>query len=209
MQSDTGSDSARSGTLTPKQLKILQYIEKEITRSGAAPTYRAIAQHFHLKAVGTVQDHIAKLVENGYLVKDPRRNRGLQLPFQERVVWVPILGQVPAGNPTEAFSEALGSLTLTGNVQGNLFALQVKGASMKDRGILDRDFVVVRPQPDAESGEIVVAVIDQEATVKTLEKSRGKIWLVPANTDFQPLQLVPGRENRIVGKVVAVHRTYS
>lgn len=195
--------------LTDKQLRILQYIEQEFSRSGRKPTLRAIAQHFGLKAVGTVQDHISKLVEFGFLEKETGNYRGFKLIHQIQTTLVPICGSVPAGKPIEAVESFQGSIALTGDWKGELFALRVQGESMKDLGILNGDYVVVKKQSDAENGEIIVALIDQEATVKVLEKHAERIRLLPANPAFKPIVLDASRDNQIVGKVVAVQRMYS
>jgi repressor LexA len=194
--------------LTPKQLRILEFIERECSQSGRVPTFRAIAQHFQLKAVGTVQDHISKLLDLGFLEKEKGNYRGFKLPFQTQTTLIPILGSVPAGKPIEAMEDFQGSIALSGSWRGDLFALRVRGESMRDRGILHGDLVVVRKQMDAEDGEIVVALVDYEATVKVLEKRKGSLRLLPANSDFKPIVLDPERENRIVGKVIAVQRVY-
>jgi repressor LexA len=195
--------------LTEKQLRILQYIEQEFSRSGQKPTLRAIAQHFGLKAVGTVQDHISKLIEFGFLEKEGGSYRGFRLIHQTKTTLIPICGSVPAGKPIEAVESFQGSIALTGDWKGDLFALRVQGESMKDQGILNGDYVVVKKQSDAENGEIIVAIIDQEATVKILEKRVGQVRLLPANPAFQPIELDASRDNQIVGKVVAVQRMYS
>lgn len=196
------------GPLTPKQQRVLRFIEQEFIRSGRVPTYRGIAENFRLKAVGTVQDYIQKLIELGFLEKGENRERGFRLPHQTRTTLIPILGSVPAGRPMEAIEDFRGSVALVGNWKGDLFALRVSGESMRDRGIFDGDYVIVKKQTDAEDGEIVVAQIDQEATVKVLEKRKERIRLLPANSAFKPIEFARDRENIIVGKVVAVQRVY-
>ena len=199
---------SKQAGVTEKQLKILRYIEKEIQKTGQAPTYRAIAAEFEFSAIGTVQDHLARLIEHGFLERQEGQSRGIRLPFQSRVTWIPILGSAPAGRPMEAIEDHQGGLALTGHWKGDHFALKVKGESMRDKGILNGDTVVVRKQNHAEDGEIVVASIDHEATVKTLKKSGNKLRLLPANPDFRPIDLDPSRENQILGKVVVVYRNY-
>jgi repressor LexA len=195
--------------LTTKQLKVLNFIEQEIQQSGRSPTYRAIAQHLQVSAIGTIQDHIAKLVEYGFLEKEKGQAQGLKLPIQDKVTWVPILGAVPAGRPIEAIHDFQGSIPLSGRWRGEFFALRVKGESMRDQGILDGDYVVVKKQPDADHGDVVVASVNGEATVKFLERKKGKIRLIPANPNYQPIELLPEQENQIIGKVIAVQRIYS
>jgi repressor LexA len=121
---------------------------------------------------------------------------------------IPILGHVPAGRPIEAIENFQGSIALSGTWRGDLFALRVTGESMKDKGILDGDIVIVKKQPHAEDGQIVVAQIDQEATVKILERKKDQIRLLPANSAFKPIEFSADRENMIIGRVIAVQRTY-
>ena len=143
------------------------------------------------------------------LEKEDGNYRGFRLIHQTKTTLIPICGSVPAGKPIEAIENFQGSIALTGDWKGELFALRVQGESMKDQGILNGDYVVVKKQSDAKNGEIVVALIDQEATVKTLEKIKGRIRLLPANPAFDPIELDASRDNQIVGKVVAVQRMYS
>ena len=194
------------GELTPKQLRVLKFIEQEVLRTGRNPTLRAIAEYLDLKAVGTIQDYIAKLIELGFLEKEEGKYRGFKLPYQTRVTVIPVLGNVPAGRPIEDIESFQGSVALSGNWRGDIFALRVTGESMKDQGIFDGDIVIVKKQPDAEDGQIVVAQIDQDATVKILEKKKDR--LLPANSAFKPIELSADRENAIIGKVIAVQRIY-
>jgi repressor LexA len=196
----------QSGKLAPKQAKILDFIRDEIAQSGRAPTYRDIAKHFGYDAVGTVQDHIRALIRKGFLEKAPGVARGIQLAFRSASKDIPILGSVPAGLPVEAIEDTMGSLSVPGKIRGELFALKVVGESMIDAGILNGDFVVVRKQTHAESGQIVVAMIDGEATVKYLERKAGRVRLLPANARFSPIEINPQQENVIVGVVMSVQR---
>ena len=197
-------------SITPKQQQILDFIIKELKNTGRSPTYRAIATRFGLKAVGTVQDHIAKLIELGVLEKEENPSRGLRLPHQGQVAWIPLLGQVPAGTPLEAIQNQIQnpekSIPFLEPKRGDYFALTVQGQSMTGKGIFEGDILIVRKQPDAQDGEIIVALVDQEATVKTLEKKKGKVRLIPANPQFEPIELQSDRENLILGKVIAIQR---
>ena len=196
--------------ITQKQQQVLEYITREIKRTGRSPTYRAIAAHFKLKAVGTVQDHIARLLEMGLLEREKNPSRGLRLPEQMPVTWIPLLGRVPAGTPLEAIQEGIQHpeqhIPFIQQRSGDYFALTVQGSSMIEKGILDGDILIVRKQPDAQNGEIVVALVDLEATVKTLEKTKEKIRLLPANPLFKPIELKSNENHLILGKVVAVQR---
>jgi repressor LexA len=195
--------------LTPKQAKILEFIEKEVSRSGRPPTYREIARYCGYSAVGSVEDHIRALVKKGYLIKDQGTICGLKLAHRAESIDVPILGAIPAGRPVEAIEDRLGSIPMVLPKGSNeLFALRVVGESMIEAGILDGDYVIVRKQETAEDGDIVVALIDGDATVKYLEKRRGRLRLLPANPRFSPIELMPGRENLIQGKVIGVQRYY-
>jgi repressor LexA len=197
-----------SGTegLTPKQSDILQFIEEALARQGRSPSLREIARFFKYKAVGTVEDHVKALTRKGYLEKDKGAFHGLRPSHFAASQSVPILGAIPAGRPIEAQEDRKGSLSVSSKVRGELYALRVKGESMKDAGILDGDYVIVRQQVTAERGDIVVALIDGEATVKRFDKISGKLWLVAENPAFAPIELDPSRDNKIQGKVVAVQR---
>jgi repressor LexA len=199
-----------SESLSPKQAKVFAFIESVMTRTGRPPTYRDIAAHCGYDAVGTVQDHVRALIRKGFLEKEDGVARGIRLAHQSESISVPILGTVPAGRPIEAIESSQGSLAVTAKWRGNpeLFALKVKGDSMQDAGIMDGDFVVIRKQLHAENGEIVVAMIDGEATVKYLEKKQGRVRLLPANAAFSPIEIPADSVNLIQGKVISVQRFY-
>lgn len=193
-------------SITAKQMEILRFIEAEIAQTGRAPTYRDIAKHCGGLAVGTAQDHVQALLRKGLLARSPGVARGLRLAHRSESIDIPILGAVPAGRPIEAFESQLGSIPVPARWKGDLFALRVKGDSMIEAGILEGDYVIVRKQTHAENGEIVVAMIDGEATVKTLEKKSGRIRLLPENRRYEPIELDPSSENVLQGKVVSVQR---
>jgi len=195
-------------SLSPKQAKTLALIEESISQTGRPPTYRDLAREMGYDAVGTVQDHIKALIKKGYLQKEEGLARGFRLAHQSESVSVPILGSVPAGKPIEAIQESSGSVAVTGRWRGDIFALRVRGESMKDAGILDGDLVIVRKQAHAESRDIVVAMIDGEATVKYFERKGGRVRLLPANDAFKPIEIPPGSENSVQGKVISVQRFY-
>lgn len=197
--------------LSPKQAEILEFIEGYLAQDGRPPTLRDIAHHFGYGAVGTVQDHVRALIHKGYLQKEAGRARGLRLAHRAGALDVPILGSVPAGRPVEAIHDSHGSLSMPsrGASRGSeLFALHVKGESMIEAGIMNGDYVIVRKQEHAEHGQIVVATIDGEATVKYLEKRGGRVRLLPANPRFEPIEIPPGSDNAIQGVVVSVQRFY-
>lgn len=196
--------------LTEKQRAVLDCIRDGIAKTGRPPTYRDIAHELGYEAVGTVQDHIRVLMRKGYLQKDDGVSRGLRPSYQQGAREIPVLGRVPAGNPIEAIQEIQGALPVPGSMRGELFGLRVTGESMIEAGIMDGDLVIVRKQSHAENGDIVVAMIDGEATVKFLEKKNSRLRLLPANPKFKPIE-IPETESLgdlIQGKVVSVQRFY-
>jgi repressor LexA len=163
---------------------------------------------FGFRSPQTAREHLDALVEDGRLKKQPGVARGFRLPGRGEAptVMVPLLGRVPAGPLDAAIEDLEGHLPVqTRRAPGELFSLRVRGNSMKDAGILDGDIVVVRRQPRAESGDVVVALVGDEATVKRLHLKRGRIELHPANDAYEPI--VPEScDVKILGKVVEVRR---
>lgn len=196
-------------SLSDKQAKILSYIENEISKTGRPPTYRDIAHHFEYDAVGTVQDHVRNLIRKGYLLKEEGVARGIRLAFRSEATHIPILGSVPAGNPIEEIEALLGSLSIPAKWKGEIYALKVSGESMRDAGILDGDYVIVKKQNHARNGEIVVALLGGEVTVKYLEDKSGRTRLLPANPAFKPIELQNKIDSVIQGKVIGVQRYFS
>ena len=171
---------------------MLAIIEAEISKSGRPPTYRDIAHQCGYDAVGTVQDHIRALIRKGFLHKEPGVARGIRLAHRTESIDVPILGAVPAGRPIEAIEEGWVTSPSPPSWRGDLYALRVTGESMIEAGILDGDFVIVHKQADARHGDIIVAMIDGEATVKTLEKRGGPCTAArPPTRASRPLRSRP------------------
>lgn len=182
---------------------------------GRPPTLREVRDALGFRAVESVRSHLTALVEEGRLAKKPGRARGYALP--ETVGQggvprlVPLLGRVPAGPTDLAVEDVDGYLPSRSAGGDEMFALRVRGDSMRDAGIMDGDVVIVRRQPTASSGSIVVALIGDEATVKTLHvsngngRARGCIELRPENSDYEPIVPDPD-ELQILGKVVEVRR---
>jgi repressor LexA len=201
------------------QVKILDFIQSHLQEHQIPPTLRDIQDHFGFSAIGTVQYHLKNLAQAGYLDIRPRLSRGISLT--SKTLGIPILGMVPAGPAQLAFEEVESYLPttvlsapdtsstphLSSDTRG-LYALRIKGDSMVEAGILDRDLVIVRPQASAKNGDIVVARIgDDEATVKRLVRKPGLIQLSPANPRYHP---IPVDENvKILGKVIRVVRQYN
>lgn len=195
--------------LTSIQKKILSFIEDERLARGIPPTLRAIQQAFGFRAIGTVQDHLRTLVRKGVLEKEAGRARSLRVVdrFRAEAAGIPILGAVTAGVPREADEQILGMLPVPAAFEkkGKCFALRVVGESMIDAGIHDGDLVIARQQSTAKSGEIVVALVDGETTVKRLEKKDGRARLLPENPAFAPIEILSDR-SVVQGRVVAVFR---
>lgn len=213
--------------LSRMQQKVYDYIVKCVTEQGYPPSVREICEELDFKSPSTAHFHIKNLEERGYIERRAGKGRAIALvgegirpavPTEEaepQEVWeetdaranrVPIVGNVAAGGPILAQECIEDYLTFdTGGRSGEYFALRVRGESMLGVGILPDDLVVVRRQQTAVNGEIVVALIGDEATVKTFKKQNGEIWLLPANPDYQPID---GRECEVLGKVVAVVRQY-
>lgn len=193
--------------LTPKQKNVLQFIYDQIKKTHAPPTVREIAGHFGFSSTGTVRDYLRALKKKGFIRLAEHKSRGIEL-IQENLFSFPILGRVGAGLPHLAVEEIEGYLNLDSLVfsDKDTFGLRVKGDSMKEAGILPDDLVLVRRQPVAQTGETVVVLIGQEATVKYLRKRNHRYFLEPANPRYEP---IPVDENvSILGKVISVIRRF-
>jgi len=194
--------------LTPKQKAVLDFILAHTEREGYAPSQQEIARAFGLRSLGTVQNYLVRLEREGVLRRDWNARRGLRvLRPQGAALELPLAGTVAAGKPIEAIATADTFEVPPSMVgAGENFVLRVKGDSMVGEGILDGDYVVVRKQERAESGQTVVALIDGEATVKRLVTRGEKVELHPANPALQPIMVDPRADFRIEGVVVGVIR---
>lgn len=176
--------------------------------AGRPPTVREVQRHFGFQAVESARQHLAALVAAGRLVQEEGKARGYRLPgpAASPKVLVPLLGRVAAGGLQEAIEDPQGYLPIESRrAADELLALNVEGESMVGAGILPGDVVIVRRQPTAEPGEIVVALVDGEATVKRLVRRREQWVLMPENPAYTPI-VPPQRDLRIIGKVVEVRR---
>lgn len=196
--------------LTPKQKQFLAYLVQYIERWGHAPSFEEIRGHFNFRSYNTVTTYLKILERKGYirLPKQKNKKRAIEVikPVEASSFELPLLGRVAAGKPVEAIGDNLTIEVPPSMAQGgDHFVLQVQGNSMEEEGILDGDYVVVRKQPTAEEGETVVAIIDNEATVKKYYKRKGYVELRPAHRGMQPIIVKEG-EFRIEGKVVGVVR---
>ncbi|MBR3691072.1 MAG: transcriptional repressor LexA [Clostridia bacterium] len=191
--------------LSEKQQQILSFIEQFSAREGYSPSVREICAAVGLRSPSTVHAHLRMLTERGLLNRgDAGKKRTLTLPG-EGVVRVPILGNVAAGAPILAEENIEGYLPMDCGGSGTHFALHVRGDSMVNAGILDGDLIVVRRQDTADNGEIVVALIGDEATCKRLSLRDDGVWLLPENPEYAPID---GKEAAILGRVSAVVRKY-
>ena len=199
------------GKLTPKQQQIYDYILAFSDEHGYPPSVREIAEAVHLKSPATVHFHLKGLREAGYISQAEGKTRAITVVGGDsgRKNQVPLVGYVAAGSPILAQENIEEYLTFdTNGLSGEHFALKVRGESMLEAGILPGDVVVVHQQPLARNGDIVVALFEDEATVKTFRReSDGHIWLYPENSspEYQPID---GEGCSILGRVVAVIRRY-
>lgn len=201
--------------LTPRQQSILEYIQKEVEEKGYPPSVREIGEAVGLASSSTVHGHLARLEKKGYIRRDPTKPRAIEilkrddLPRKNRVetVMVPLVGKVTAGEPITAVENIEDYFPLPRRLVGDdqtVFLLSVQGDSMINAGILDGDYVVVRQQPTANNGDIVVAMTpDGEATVKRFYKEADHIRLQPENDRLEPI-LLP--QVSILGKVISLIR---
>jgi repressor LexA len=200
--------------LTGRQQQILDYIRAEIHRRGFPPSVREIGEAVNLSSSSTVHSHLAALEKKGFIRRDPSKPRALEvLDYRDseraidygRVRVVPVVGQVAAGEPILAAENIESTMPLPAEVADeSTFILKIRGDSMIDAGVFDGDFVVVRQQNTANNGDIVVALIEDEATVKTFYREADRIRLQPQNPTMDPIY---ARDVLVLGKVVALFRT--
>ncbi len=183
---------------------ILQYVTTFSRENGYPPTVREICVAVGLRSPSTVHAHLKILQQGGYLEKDANKTRAITVKGEHNFGGVPLLGTVAAGQPILAEEQVVGYVPFDGRDNGTHFALSVQGDSMIDAGILDGDTIIVRQQNTARNGQIVVALLEDEATVKRLHKQGDEVWLLPENAAYEPID---GRFCTILGLVVAVYRT--
>ena len=188
------------GRTSTKRQEILQFLQEFISRNGYAPSVREIMDGVGLHSTASVHYHLAALREAGEISIEDNRNRAISL---NRNRGIPVIGMVTAGQPVLAVENIEGYLPL--EEKDGCFALRVRGDSMIGAGILSGDRVIVRPQPTAEHGEIVVALLGEEATVKRLSRQNGEVWLMPENPAYDPID---GTDAQILGRVCGVYREY-
>lgn len=191
--------------ISEKQQQILDCIAKCIDEHGYPPSVREICCAVHLKSPSTVQRHLNILEEKGYIRRESGSSRSVTLTRQASPKGIPLLGHVAAGHPILAVEDAQGYIDFDPGESGDFFALGIKGDSMVGAGILDGDTVVVKRQRSAASGDIVIALLGDEATCKRLRIEGQKVLLMPENDKYQPID---GREAAILGRVTALIRNY-
>jgi repressor LexA len=213
--------------LSPRQQRVLNVIRDSVERRGYPPSMREIGADVGLTSSSSVAHQLRMLEEKGYIKRDPNRPRALEIllpdPRRQAIaaeslvdetgigdamptpVNVPVLGRIAAGGPilAEERVEEIFPLPKSLVGEGTLFLLEVAGDSMVDAAICNGDYVVVRQQPTCENGEIVAALLDGEATVKTFQRKAGKVWLLPHNDQYDPID---GTDATILGKVTTVLR---
>jgi repressor LexA len=195
--------------LTKRQSEIFEYIKTQIDKTGYPPTVREIGQAIGLHSPSTVHAHLAKLESSGVLRRDPSKPRAIEILVDraKRVMRpsVPLVGQVAAGTPILAEENIEDQLEIPAVIgaDGGDYALRVRGDSMRDAGILEGDYVVVHPADDADNGQIVVAMIEDEATVKRFFRDGEQVRLQPENPAYQPILT---RDAEVLGKVIGVFR---
>jgi repressor LexA len=202
--------------LTAPQRKTLAEIQDWIVRHSMPPTVQELADALGI-APASAHDQVNQLVKKGFLKREPRRARSLSVVRQAtasvpaQLVSIPILGTVVAGAPLLAEENVLGEVLVESKLvpTGRHFALRVQGDSMKDAGMVEDDLLIVRQQPVAENGDIVVALLNGEATVKRLSIQEHAIELRPENSQYRPIVVDPDADLRVLGKVVAIRSVQS
>lgn len=201
------------GKITEKQSEILEYIKAQILERGFPPAVREICEAVHLKSTSSVHSHLESLERNGYIHRDPTKPRAIEILddtfnlTRREIVNVPLLGRVAAGEPLLAQQHIENYFPVPMEFMPNrqTFLLRVKGESMINAGILDGDMVLVEETQTAENGEMVVALIDEGATVKTFYRENGAIRLQPENDYMDPIIV---KDVSVIGKVIGVFRFF-
>ncbi len=195
--------------LTSRQQQVLDFITEHIDHNGYPPTLREISQYLGTSGTVSALHHLEALERKGYIRREPGSSRGI-VPIREplpEIVQVPVVGVVRAGLPTLAFEDIEGYYPLDRlQLAGGVFFLRVRGDSMINDAIMEGDLALIRPQSTAENGDIVVAMVDGEATLKRFYRERGRIRLQPRNPNMEPIIIPAGRELSIIGKVVKIIR---
>lgn len=197
--------------LSAKQQQILSYLKSEVQKKGYPPSVREICQAVGLKSTSTVHAHLSRLEKKGYIRRNPTKPRAIEILDQtdkKDVVEVPIVGTITAGTPILAVQNIEDTFPLPVNFLNydtDVFMLRVKGESMIEAGIFDRDLILVRQQSSADNGDIVVALLEDSATVKTYYKEKDYIRLQPENATMSPIIT---KDVKVLGKVIGLFRKF-
>jgi repressor LexA len=197
--------------LTETQKNILDFLIDQIKGKGIPPTLAEVAKHFSYRNRATVQQHLSAIERKGFIKKNPRLSRGIELTLEDKFfVPKPVLGEVAAGNPLTIYPDAIDTIELPtiARMPKDSFLLRVKGDSLKDAYIFNGDIVIVNPNLEPKNGQIVAAILDDAAVVKRFYKKKNEIELISENPEYKPI--VIERKNasfKLVGIVVGVYRS--
>jgi repressor LexA len=196
--------------LTEIQKNILNYLIEQIKGKGTPPTLADVARNFKYKNRATVQQHLQAIEKKGYIKKNPKLSRGIELTLEDKFfVPKPVIGEVAAGNPLTIYPDAIDTVELPtiARMPKDSFLLRVKGDSLKDAYIFSGDIVIVNPNLEPKNGQIVVAVLDDAAVVKRFYKKKNEIELISENPDYKPIIIDKKYASfKIVGLVIGVYR---
>ncbi len=208
--------------MTERQKDILTFINNFINTNSFPPSYREIGNHFNIKSTFGVKRHLDALIKKGYINIDSKSNRSISLTDkamsifnqikENNTIEIPILGRVAAGYPVFAEENIEGSLFIDSSlIKGNkrLFGLKVRGDSMIDDGIFEGDTVIVKSQKNANNNDIIIAMVDNDTTVKRYINKNSTIELIPANKNYEPIKVSNKNNFTILGKVIGVYRIYN
>lgn len=209
--------------LTPRQKEVYDFIESRVKSGGLPPTVREIGDRFSISSTNGVRSVLSALIKKGYIKRSARISRGLELTHEHDVaeaeqdteskMWeIPIIGKVAAGTPIMAVQNLQGTVWVDPEFlmsRRDVFALRVQGDSMVEAGILEGDLIFAKQQGTADKGDMVVAIVNEEATVKYFHPESGRIRLEPANVNYKPIMVNPEQEFRIAGRVIGVMRKYT
>ena len=211
-------ENSKRKELTDRQLEIYEYIKKYSKENHMPPTVREIGNHFEISSTNGVRSILAALIKKGYINRSPRLSRGIEIVDTDgsaadsapsNTIEIPIIGRVAAGTPILAVQNLEGTVTIDRDFlacRSDVFALRVKGDSMINAGIFDGDLIFARQQRSAERGEIIVAQVNNEATVKYYQPQSDHIELKPANPKYRPIIVNKGSDFSIAGRVIGVMR---
>ena len=197
--------------LTPRQQEIYEYLARHLEQHGYPPTLREICSEFGMRSTRAASDHLLALERKGYINRTRDRSRGIELKGPRPTALgqsIPVVGRIAAGEPLLAHENITDRVTLDPDfIKGESnFLLEVQGDSMIEAHICPGDYILVKPQEQARNGQIVVAMIDDEATVKRLERKGDKVRLVPENRAMEAIEVPYSRQLRIIGIVVGLIR---